>query len=104
MSDTVPASAIVASLAGVGPSFVLDLGTGVASTVETNDFRVSGATYVPSTTEPGTPLLVDFFTWVPASAPPEAPPTLPGAGAIGTLQDTAPAIAGGIGMPFDQLT
>jgi hypothetical protein len=40
MSDTVPTSAITASLADSGPSFILDLGT--AAGADTGDFHVSG--------------------------------------------------------------
>ena len=40
MSDTVPASAIIASLADGGPSFILDLGA--AAGADAGDFHVGG--------------------------------------------------------------
>ena len=98
MSDTVPASAVAASLADSGPSFILDLGA--AAGANTGDFHVSGAVQTPFVGGSGSPLLVDFVTWYPATA---APPTVGGAGASGAFQDIAPAVAGGINVTFDHL-
>ena len=101
MSDTVPTSAITASLADSGPSFILDLGT--AAGADTGDFHVSGAVQAPSVSGSGSPLLVDFVPWHPAPALTVAPPTAAGAGASGALRDIAPAVAGGMNVTFNHL-
>src|SRR5271165_723678 len=102
MSDTVPASAIAASLADNGPSFILDLGAGVAATeaafgVYTSEFHVSGAVHAPSVSEVGSPLLVDFVTWCPAPTPTVASPTVAGMDFAGSSHPD-----GLIGLPPDQ--
>ena len=101
MSDTVPASAIAASLADSGPSFILDLGA--AAGANTGDFHVSGAVQAPSVSGSGSPLLVDFVPWYSAPASTVAPPTVAGAGASGAFRDIAPAVAGGMNVTFDHL-
>jgi hypothetical protein len=90
MSDTVPASAIAASLGDNGPSFVLDhLGAGASTTeaaigVYASDFHVSGAVHAPPVSGFGSPLLVDFVTWNPAPTPTVTPTTVAGAGGAGS--------------------
>lgn len=90
MSDTVSASAIAASLADNGPSFILDLSSGASATeaaigIYTSDFHVSGAVYAPPVSGFGSPLLVDFVTWPLAPTPTLAPPTVTGTGVAGSL-------------------
>jgi hypothetical protein len=101
MSDTVPASAITASLADSGPSFILDLGT--AAGADTGDFHVSGAAQASFVSGSGLPLLVDFVTWYPAPSSTVAPPTVAGAGASAAFRDIAPAVTGGMNVTFDHL-
>jgi hypothetical protein len=105
MSDTVPASAIAASLGDSGPSFVLDqLGTGASTTgaaigVYTSDFHVSGAVHSAPVSGFGSPLLVDFVTWNPAPTPTVAPPTVSGPGVAGGMHPD-----GLVGLPTHHAT
>jgi hypothetical protein len=99
MPDIVPASAITASLADGGPSFILDLGA--AAGADTGDFHVGGAAQASFVSGSGSPLLVDFVTSAPAST--VAPPTVAGAGASEAFRDIAPAVTGGMNVTFDHL-
>jgi len=97
MSDTVPASAVAASLADDGPSFILGLDAAPG------DFHVSGGAQAPSVSGSGSPLLVDFVTWYPAPTPTMPMPTVAGADAGGAFRDIAPAVAGSLSVIFDHL-
>lgn len=102
MSDTVPASAIAASLGDNGPSFVLDhFGAGASTTeaaigVYTSDFHVSGAVHAPAVSGFGSPLLVDFVTWNPAPTLTVTPTTVAGAGGASSVHPD-----GIVGLPPD---
>jgi hypothetical protein len=100
MSDTVPASAIAASLGDSGPSFVLDqFGAGASATVGaigvyTSDFHVSGAVHAAPVSGFGSPLLVDFVTWNPAPTATVTPPSVSGPGVAGGMHSD-----GLVGLP-----
>lgn len=108
MSDTVTASAIVASLSASGPSFVPYRGAGESATdtaagADASGFHVSGAAYASPVSGFGSPLLVDFLTLHPAPAPTVAPSTVPGYGPGWAFQDAAPGVAGAMHVTFDHL-
>jgi hypothetical protein len=107
MSDTVTASAIVASLSYRGPSFILDLGTSdpmaqTAPAAEASSFHVDGGAHPSPVSGFGSLLLVDFVTWHPTPTATAAPPTATG-GAGWTSQDAAFGVAGAIHVAFDHL-
>lgn len=109
MSDTVTASAIVASLADGGPSFILafasdDPAHGVAAATDAGSFHVGGSAHCPAPTSGyGPPLLVDFVTWNPVAGPTMASPTVPGYGAGSDFHDLAVGVAGAMYVAFDTL-
>jgi len=106
MSDTVSASAIVASLSSSGPSFTVPPAAAAADSPAAQDAsapHVSGGVNMPVSGS-GPSLLVDFVTWAPVPAANTLPPTVPGLGAGGTAPDAPPAVAGGVHLTFDQIS